>query len=76
MKDKYKESSSITGNINQVLCNIFCLGFYSVLLSQAMYVSIAHADPTGGEVVGGSGSINQSGVNTTINQTSQNMAID
>jgi len=34
------------------------------------------AAPTGGQVVGGSGSINQSGLNTTINQTSQNMAIN
>ena len=34
------------------------------------------AGPTGGQVVGGAGSISQSGVNTTINQTTQNMAID
>ena len=34
------------------------------------------ASPEGGAVVGGSGNINQSGLNTTINQTSQNMAID
>ncbi|MDH5654155.1 MAG: hypothetical protein OEZ39_20015, partial [Gammaproteobacteria bacterium] len=39
-------------------------------------VSELHAAPVGGEVVGGTGSINQSGSNTTINQTSQNMAIN
>ncbi|MCF6324599.1 MAG: filamentous hemagglutinin N-terminal domain-containing protein [Gammaproteobacteria bacterium] len=36
----------------------------------------AIAGPDGGQVVGGSGSISQSGANTTINQTTQNMAID
>lgn len=35
----------------------------------------AHAGPEGGEVVGGAGSINQSG-STTINQASDRMAID
>jgi len=39
-------------------------------------VPLAIAGPAGGQVVGGSGSISQSGLNTTINQTSQNMAID
>jgi len=34
------------------------------------------AGPTGGSVVGGSGSIAQSGTSTTINQTTQNMAIN
>jgi filamentous hemagglutinin family protein len=38
--------------------------------------SVTLAGPTDGQVVGGSGSINQSGANTTINQTTQNMAID
>ena len=44
---------------------------YSMLLS-----STVQAGPTGGQVVGGSGSIAQSGTNTTINQTTQNMAIN
>jgi len=39
-------------------------------------ISTAYASPEGGVVVGGSGSINQSALNTTINQASQNMAID
>ena len=34
------------------------------------------AGPEGGAVVGGAGSISQSGLNTTINQTSPNMAIN
>lgn len=37
---------------------------------------LAHAAPTGGAVVGGSGTINQSGLNTTINQATQYMAIN
>jgi filamentous hemagglutinin family protein len=36
----------------------------------------ASAGPEGGQVVGGAGSINQSGLNTTINQATQNMAIN
>ena len=36
----------------------------------------AQADPTGGQVVGGGGAITQSGTTTTINQTTQNMAIN
>jgi len=36
----------------------------------------ANAAPSGGAVVGGNGSISQSGSNTTILQNSQNMAID
>ena len=36
----------------------------------------AFAGPTGGEVVGGSGTINQSGATTTINQATQSMAIN
>ena len=32
--------------------------------------------PTGGNVVGGTGTINQSGLNTTINQNTQNLAVD
>ena len=46
--------------------------FYSLLLPSM----VSLAGPNGGQVVGGSGSISQSGTNTTINQTSQNMAID
>ena len=37
---------------------------------------LANAAPTGGQVVGGNGSIAQSGTATTINQSSQNMAIN
>lgn len=44
---------------------------YSMLLN-----SPAHAAPTGGAVVGGNGSISQSGTSTTINQSSQNLAIN
>ena len=37
---------------------------------------LANAAPTGGEVVGGSGAISQSGTTTTINQATQNLAIN
>ena len=39
-------------------------------------VAPAFAGPEGGVVTGGSGSINQSGSTTTINQTTDRMAID
>ena len=48
----------------------------SVLLTQPFFLSYLHAAPTGGEVLGGTGSINQSDLTTTINQTSQNLAVD
>ena len=53
----------------------------SVLASSLLFfhlglLSNAYAAPEGGQVVGGSGSINQSGLNTTVNQATQNMAID
>ena len=44
---------------------------YSMLLNSSV-----QAEPTGGAVVGGSGTINQSGLATTINQASQNLAIN
>ena len=48
----------------------------SFLLTQPFYLSYLHAAPTGGEVVGGTGSISQADLTTTINQSSQNLAID
>lgn len=47
------------------------VALYSMLL-----VSSVQAAPTGGQVVGGSGAISQTGAQTTINQASQNMAIN
>ncbi|MCF6258058.1 MAG: filamentous hemagglutinin N-terminal domain-containing protein [Gammaproteobacteria bacterium] len=76
IKNEAEKLSGITNTANRVLRNTCHLGFYSVLLGQAILASIAYAGPTGGEVVGGSGSISQSGINTTINQTTQNMAIN
>ena len=37
---------------------------------------LAHANPTGGQLVSGAGSIAQSGAITTINQTSQNLSLN
>ena len=48
----------------------------SFLLTQPFYIPYLHAAPIGGNVVGGSGSINQTNLTTTINQTSQNLAVN
>ena len=50
--------------------------FLSLLFSNLVWLPYAHAGPQGGEVTGGSGTINQSGNQTTITQDTQNMAID
>lgn len=47
----------------------------SLLMAGVAIAGTAGAEPRGGQVVGGSGSINRSGANTTINQASQRMAI-
>lgn len=51
---------------------------FSVLLgfSAQLFSGIALAEPTGGQVTAGAGTINQAGTTTTINQATQNMAID
>jgi filamentous hemagglutinin family protein len=41
----------------------------------AAAAQLAHAGPTGGQVTAGSGSIQQSGSTTTINQSSQNLSL-
>jgi len=65
-----KENGTCTHSISLIFrytCVLAMLGFY---------LPVSYAGPAGGEVVGGSGNISTSGVNTTINQTSQNMAIN
>jgi filamentous hemagglutinin family protein len=49
---------------------------YTLLLSHVSFIPYAHANPTGGTVVGGSGTITQTGVTTDIVQQSSSMAID
>lgn len=49
---------------------------FTLLFSNIVWIPYVHAGPEGGTVTGGSGSISQSGSQTTINQSSQNMAID
>jgi len=46
------------------------------ILSHCVFLPLSYAGPTGGNVVGGSGNINQSNLNTTINQLSNRLAID
>lgn len=48
----------------------------SFLLTQPFYLTYLHATPTGGEIVGGTGSITQTDIATTIYQSSQNLAVD
>jgi len=48
----------------------------SFILTQPFYLSYLHAAPAGGNVVGGTGSISQSDLTTTINQSSQNLAVN
>ena len=47
-----------------------------LLLSQPLFLSYSYASPLGGNIVGGTGSISQQDIHTTINQTSQKLAID
>jgi len=53
-----------------------CQGLFSALLFSVTALSSAVAGPDGGQVVGGSGSISAAGNTTTINQATQNMAIN
>ena len=48
----------------------------SFLIAQPFNQSYLHAAPVGGNVVGGTGSISQSDLTTTINQNTQNLAIN
>ena len=50
--------------------------FFLTCLSTVVFLPNVSAAPTGGNVVGGSGSISQSNLTTTINQASQNLAVD
>ncbi len=46
------------------------------LSAPSVFISLAYAQPVGGQVSAGSGAIAQSGTNTTVTQTTQNLAID
>ncbi|MCP4276550.1 MAG: filamentous hemagglutinin N-terminal domain-containing protein, partial [Gammaproteobacteria bacterium] len=58
-----------------VLASSLVVGF-TLLLSLLIYIPYTHAAPNGGNIVGGTGSINASGLTTTINQNSSSMAIN
>lgn len=49
---------------------------FIAIASQMFFVSAASAAPAGGTVVGGSGAIEQSGLNTTITQETDRLAVD
>jgi filamentous haemagglutinin family N-terminal domain len=49
---------------------------FIAIASQLFFTSGASAAPTGGNVVGGSGAIEQSGLNTTITQETDRLAVD
>jgi filamentous hemagglutinin family protein len=63
------QQNRLNRRVHALLCAVLLAGGDAGL-------SLAIAGPDGGQVVGGSGGINQTGPNTTINQYSQNMAID
>lgn len=50
--------------------------FYSLLLSNLTLTPYVHASPTGGNIVGGTGSINQAGLTTNINQLKKFVRFD
>ena len=61
---------SLSNNFATLLlrCLLLCV------LAFVCSVSIVHSSPLGGQVVGGSGGINQSGLQTTIQQNSSVLA--
>ena len=63
---------SLSNNFATLLlrCLLLCV------LAFVCSVSIVHSSPLGGQVVGGSGGINQSGLQTTIQQNSSVLALD
>ncbi|RDH83866.1 MAG: hypothetical protein DIZ80_06950 [endosymbiont of Galathealinum brachiosum] len=75
------ELSDVSKKLNSCFRNRIRLGmsgysqlfFYSFLFC---YPSFSYAGPTGGNVVGGAGSIIQAGLTTNINQLSSSLAID
>lgn len=56
--------------------NLACLAALSLFAALALCTTQTHAGPAGGVVSAGTGAIVQSGITTTINQTSQRLAID
>ena len=48
----------------------------AIVYATLIQASAIKAGPTGGNIVGGAGSISQSGLNTTINQNTSSLAID
>ncbi len=78
--------NEISKRLNPIACEIHALKQkaltalhavgYTLLLSHVTFVPYAYASPTGGTVVGGTGTITQSGVTTDIYQQSSSMAID
>ncbi|VAW84677.1 Large exoproteins involved in heme utilization or adhesion [hydrothermal vent metagenome] len=73
---KCAEQKKLDSRIKRILLGLCYPGMCALLLLPAVLIPSAHAAPSGGEIVGGAGRISQSGANTTINQSTQNMAID
>ena len=46
------------------------------VLSHCVFLPLAYAGPSGGNIVGGAGNINHNGLNTQINQLTNRLAID
>lgn len=67
---------SIFERIQRVLIDGSQVLTYSLVFTHLSWVPYAHAGPTDGVIVGGSGSISQSDLTTTINQNTSSLAIN
>ena len=65
---RHKNKATIFNGKSLICC--------SLLLTQLVVSFNANAAPQGGHIVGGAGSINQSALNTTIQQNSASLVID
>ena len=60
----------------RIFANLLRRYGYCLLFANMVFMPNAFAAPAGGNIVGGAGSIGQSGLTTTINQNTSSLAID
>jgi len=68
--------NNITYKVRNLFLTLSQILTYSLLLSHLTFIPYVHASPAGGNIVGGSGSINHTNLITNINQLSSSLAID
>ena len=71
-----KKLNQVLKNTRELVSATSQIIAYSLVFSHLSFIPYVHAGPTGGNVVGGSGTINHSGLTTNINQLTSAMAID